>query len=188
MSLPSNVITLKPMKGSELMKQAPPPTDPTLSRYTPPSKRGDEVKVPKALTADQLSSETSFPSLPMASPMTKSVSWGQLRARLSSPPSTPKPGEDTSMKGIIEQSLKRNEAAEEEAQTREASTDPSLMSKEKLYREGWEVLKLKHEDRRAWFNRSSYNMQEEPTEKPYAWPTPILSFATDKVQKLLQPL
>jgi len=194
MSTASGVITLKPMKGSELMKQqADSPTAPTLgSRYVPPSKRGDEPKVEKQLTAEQLDSQANFPSLPSVGAMTKPVSWGKLRERLSSPPTTPKvdeaPPQEHSMKLAIEESLKRNIAAEEAAITREAITDPFLMSKEKARREGWEVLKLnmKGEEKRQWFANSSYSFQEQ-VEEPYAWPSPIMSFSVEKSQKLIQP-
>lgn len=206
MSVPNGVIALKPIKGSELMKQAP-PTDviPAGSRYVPPSKRGEEVKEQKALTAEQLDSQTSFPSLPTAGHMTKAASWGKLRARLSSPPATPRaeceslpspqnaeaqPNQapEHSMKIAIQQSMKRNEAEKEHAQHREAITDPFLMSREKSAREGWEVLKLNMtgEEKRQWFAKSSYAFQEQ-VEQPYAWPSPIMSFSVDRVQKLIQP-
>ena len=195
MSIPSGVIALKPMKGSELMQQhadSPPPTE-VGARYMPPSKRGEEARAPKPITAEQLQSQTAFPSLPSTGAMTKPVSWGKLRARLSSPPTTPKPDEpppvEHSMKIAIEESLKRTLAAEEEAQRNEAITDPFLMSREKARREGWEVLKLnmKGEEKRQWFARSSYSIQDE-LEEPYMWPAPIMSFSVEKTQKLIQPL
>lgn len=198
MSTASGIIALKPMKGSELMKQQlDSPTGTIGGLYTPPSRRLEEAKVVKPLTAEQLDSQTSFPSLPSIKVMTKAASWGQLRARLSSPPVTPRAGDaspispispiENSMKAVIEESLKRNEAAEEEAQRNEAITDPFLMSREKAQKEGWEVLKLnmKGDEKRAWFNKSSYNFHEQ-VEQPYAWPAPIMSFSVDKVQKVIQ--
>ena len=211
MSVPNGVIALKPIKGAELMRQASPTEPiPAGSRYLPPSKRGDEVKQQKPLTVEQLDSQMSFPSLPTVAHMTKAASWGKLRARLSSPPATPKADADSSqllgdtqgdsvespkaqeehsMKNAIEQSLKRNQAAEVDAQHREAITDPFLMTKEKCAREGWEVLRvnLKGDERRQWFEKSTYNVREH-VEQPYAWPAPIMSFSLDKVQKLIQPL
>jgi len=91
------------------------------------------------------------------------------------------------MKRAIEQSLKRNEVAEEEAQHREATTDPFLMTREKAQREGWEILDLylKGEDKRQWFSKSGYNYQEH-VEKAFPWPAPIMSFSVDKVQKLIE--
>jgi hypothetical protein len=194
MSTSSGVIALKPMKGSELMQQHAdsPPTE-SASRYVPPSKRGEEAKAPKPITAEQLESQASFPSLPSTGAMTKPVSWGKLRARLSSAPTTPRPDEpppvEHSMKVAIEESLKRNLAAEEEAQRNEAITDPFLMSREKARREGWELLKLnmKGEEKRQWFSKSSYGIDEE-LEVPYVWPAPIMSFSVDRVQKLIQPV
>ena len=95
---------------------------------------------------------------------------------------------EQSMKVAIEESLKRNIAAEEEALTREAITDPFLMSKDKAQKEGWEVLKLnmKGEEKRQWFAKSNYNFQEL-VEEPYAWPSPIMSFSVSKAHKLIQP-
>lgn len=197
MSLPGGVIALKPIKGSELMKQAPPTEDTEPgSRYVAPSKRRDEIKQQKPLTAEQLDSQASFPSLPTTGKMTKAASWGQLRARLSSPPVTLKIGADSlpqsshehSMKRTIEQSLRRNEAAKEDAQHREAITDPFLMTREKCDREGWEVLKLnmKGEEKRQWFAKSSYAFREQ-IQQPYAWPAATMSFSVDKVQKLIEP-
>ena len=89
------------------------------------------------------------------------------------------------MKVAIEESLKRNEAALEEAQRNEAITDPFLMTRERAHREGWEVLRLRPEDRRAWFNKSSYNVHE-PVEDPYDWPSPTLSFSVQKSHRLIQ--
>ncbi len=191
MSTAHGIITLKPMKGSELMKQqvdAPPESG---ARYVPPVKRGEEAKAPKPLTAEQLGSQTNFPSLPSSGSMTKPVSWGKLRARLSSPPTTPRPEEppaEHSMKVAIEESLKRSIAAEEEAMRNEAITDPFLMSRDKARREGWEVLKLNMtaEEKYQWFLRSSYSIQER-LEQPYAWPAAVMSFSVDKSQKLIQP-
>ena len=173
-----DMIVLKPMKGADLMKEVK-PEEPIKGGYVPPSRRVED-KSQKPLTAEQLDSQTSFPSLPMGSPMTKAVSWGQLRARL-----LPETQKEESMKAAIEESLKRNEAAEEEAQRSEAITDPFLMTREKAHREGWEVLRLRPEDRRAWFNKSSYNIHE-PVEDPYDWPSPTLSFSVQKTQKLIQ--
>lgn len=196
MSTSSGVIALKPMKGSELMQQhadSPPPPTEVAARYMPPSKRGEEAKAPKPITAEQLESQTAFPSLPSTGAMTKPVSWGKLRARLSSPPTTPRadepPPAEHSMKVAIEESLKRNIAAEEEAQRNEAITDPFLMSRDKARREGWEVLKLnmKGEEKRQWFSKSSYAVEEE-LEEPYAWPAAIMSFSVEKTQKLIQPV
>jgi hypothetical protein len=201
MSLPSGVTMLKPIKGSELMKQGPAAeVIPAGSRYVPPSRRGDEVKEQKALTAEQLDSQATFPSLPTAGHMTKAASWGKLRARLSSPPVTPRDegnsqelqgntlSQEHSMKLAIEQSLRRNQAAKEDAQHREAITDPFLMTKEKSQREGWEILplNLKGEEKRQWIERSSYAMREN-VEQPYAWPAAIMGFSVDKVQKLIHP-
>ena len=192
MSTSSGVIALKPIKGSELIKQhqADSPTTEPASRYVPPSRRAEEVKQPKPLTVEQLDSQSTFPSLP-SSPMTKPVSWSKLRTRLASPPGTPKPDEEPeehSMKVAIEESLKRNIAAEEEALTREAITDPFLMSKDKARREGWEILKLnmKGEEKRQWFAKSAYNFQE-PVQEPYAWPSPVMTFTVEKTQKLIHP-
>jgi hypothetical protein len=191
----SGIIALKPIKGSELIKQhADTPKEVPVSRYTPPSKRGEEVKV-VSLTAEQLDSQTNFPSLPSTGSMTKAASWGQLRARLSSPPMTPRPDAtpvvdepptENSMKMVIEESLKRNEAEAEQAQKNEAITDPFLMSREKAQRDGWEVLKLnmRGQEKRAWFTKSSYAFQEQ-VEQPCSWPAPIMSFSVDKVQKLI---
>jgi hypothetical protein len=193
MSASSGVIALKPMKGSELMKQhADSPVQTVGSRYTPPSKRGEEVKVVKPLTVEQLDSQTNFPSLPSTGGMTKAASWGQLRARLASPQPDEVPSPviesqgQNSMKSVIEDSLKRNEIAAAVAQRNEAITDPFLMSRDKAVREGWEILNLgmKAEEKREWFNRSSYNLHEQ-IEEGYAWPAPIMSFSVDKVQKLL---
>jgi hypothetical protein len=151
--------------------------EPVKAGYVPPSRRVED-KSQKPLTAEQLDSQTNFPSLSMGSPMTKAASWGQLRSRLL-------PEAQESMKAAIEESLKRNEAALEEAQSREAITDPFLMTREKAQREGWEVLRLKPEDRRAWFNKSTYNLNRS-VEEPYAWPNSVMSFSVDKVQKLVQ--
>ena len=193
MSNSSGIIALKPVKGSELMKQhADSPVQTVGSRYTPPSKRGEEVKVIKPLTVEQLDSQTNFPSLPSTGSKTKAASWGQLRARLA----TPQPDEvpsavvdpqlQNSMKSVIEDSLKRSEIAAAVAQRNEAITDPFLMSRDKAQREGWEILNLrmKEDEKRLWFNRSSYNLQEH-VEEAYAWPAPIMNFSVDKVQKLL---
>lgn len=192
----SGIIALKPIKGSELIKQhADSPKEAPASRYTPPSKRGEEVKV-KGLTAEELDSQMNFPSLPLTGGMTKAASWGQLRARLSpiSPRSEASPIVDeqptpreNSMKVMIEESLKRNEAEAQQAQENEAITDPFLMSRDKAHKEGWEVLRLnmKADEKRTWFNKSSYAF-EEKVEEPYAWPAPIMSFSVDKVQKLIQ--
>ena len=191
----SGVVQLKPVKGSELIKQhAESPTE-TGSRYVPPSKRGEEAKVIKPLTAEQLDSKTNFPSLPSMG-MTKAASWSQLRAKLSSPPATPRldtliveePAVENSMKVVIEESLKRGIAAVEEALSREAITDPFLMSRDRAHREGWEILKLNMtaEEKLRWLEKSIYNYNET-VEEPYAWPAPIMSFSVDKVQKLIQP-
>lgn len=195
----SDMIILKPMTGAEIIKQnlQSDAGEPGVGRYVPPSKRGeDEKKTQVPLTAEQLGSDKLFPSLSAAHghTMTKSVSWGELRARLAS---SPKPSVidgsaapienpiDKSMKSVIENSLKRNAAAEEEAQKSEAITDPFLMSKEKCRREGWEILSLKHATRNFNFN---YSSAPEYTEKSYAWSAPILSFSAERVQKLIQPL
>lgn len=187
----SGIITLKPIKGSELIKQhAESPTE-IVGRYVPPSKRGEEAKVIKPLTAEQLDSKTNFPCLPSTG-MTKAASWGQLRARLSSPPprtDTPiDPSVENSMKTVIEESLKQGIVAKEEARSREAITDPFLMSRDRAYREGWEFLKLnmRGEEKRQWLEKSIYSFQEK-VEEPYASPALIMSFSVDKVQKLLQP-
>ena len=189
----SGVITLKPIRGSELIKQhAESPTE-TGSRYVPPSKRGEEAKVIKPLTAEQLDSKTNFPSLPSMG-MTKAASWGQLRARLSSPSPrdttliVDEPPVENSMKMVIEESLKQDIVAKEEARSREAITDPFLMSRDKAHREGWEFLKLnmRGEEKRQWLEKSIYSFQEK-IEEPYAWPAPIITFSVDKVQKLIQP-
>jgi len=191
----SDIIILKPMTGAEIIKQnlQSDAGEPGIGRYVPPSKRGeDEKKTQVPLTAEQLDSDKLFPSLSVAHghAMTKSLSWGELRARLAS---SPKPSVidgsgvpiDKSMKSVIENSLKRNAAVEEEAQKSEAITDPFLMSKEKCRREGWEILSLKHATRNC-----NYSSGPEYTEKSYAfaWPAPILSFSAERVQKLIQPL
>jgi hypothetical protein len=44
---------------------------------------------------------------------------------------------------------------------------------------------MKADEKRTWFNKSSYAF-EEKVEEPYAWPAPIMSFSVDKVQKLIQ--
>ena len=92
------------------------------------------------------------------------------------------------MIAAIEESLKRNEAAEEKAQHRELITDPFLMTRDRSRREGWEILplNLKGEEKRRWFEQSHYNIREQ-VEEPYAWPAPIMSFSVDKTQKLIQP-
>lgn len=204
MSKNADIIALKPMKGADLMSKvqdAKDPETPIVSCYIPPSKRQATAKVEVAPTAEQLISEQSFPSLPIGTVMTKNVSWGQLRARLSSPkeqqPKEQQPKEqpndqpaespkDTSMKQQIEQSLKKMEEDEEEAQKNDAITDPFMMSKEKLKIEGWQILNMNPKYRRAWLEK--YNINEaEYTEKPYAWPSPIMSFSANKIQSLIQP-
>ena len=188
MSAPSDVITLKPMKGSELMKQfqeAKADGTAATARYVSPHKRGDEPKAAPTITAEQLGSESSFPSLPMMKPLTKGASWAQLRARLNASPSpSPKATED-SMKNVIESSLKKQEAEQEEAISRESITDPILMTKEQRIQNGWATLGIPSA-RRAWFNKSSYNQDPvEYVEPPSAWPT--LNFTSAKVMPLIQP-
>lgn len=189
MSKNADIIALKPMKGAELMTKAEDvkgAETAIVGCYVPPSKR-QAVKVEPTLTAEQLSSEQSFPSLSTPTGMTKNVSWGQLRARLSSPKEQPsEPPKETSMKQQIENSLKKIEEAEETAQKNDAITDPFMMSKEKLAKEGWVILSLNKKHRRACVER--YNIQEpETTEMPSAWPAPIMTFSVNKTQSLLQP-
>jgi len=163
MSKDSGVITLKPMKGSELAKEAV--ESPIVSKYVTPSRRPE---APKIITAEQLDSQVSFPSLG-GTVMTKGVSWAQLRNRLN--PSEP----PVSMKASIETSLKRLETAEEEAHRIEQITDPFLMSDARREQEGWQMLNLKQ-------RRKSWTIHEEP---PSAWPNPVLSFSVNKMQSLL---
>jgi len=163
MSRASEGIVLAPMKGSEMIKQhqeslAQGTGTVPRSMYVLPSKRlEEEKKSPKPLTAEQLGSESSFPSLAGAKPMTKSASWSQLRARLCTPDS-PK----ETMKEVIDASLKKKEEQEEEAQRNEGTTDPFLMSREMLERTGWVRLPLKIKNRHEWFARSSYARDPVP--------------------------
>jgi len=173
MSKLSDGILLTPMKGVELIRQQK-ESEP-VARYVAPSKRGAEEKVIKPLTAEQLDSQVSFPSLPSIKPMTKNISWGELRSRLTAP-TTPEP--ETSMKTVIEESIKKEELAQEQEQRNEAITDPFLMKPEQRARHGWEVLKL---SKASWFSRKIPNDEEQP----YAWPAPVLSFHVDKTQNLI---
>lgn len=156
-------IVLAPMKGSEMIKQhqeslAQGTDTVPRSMYVLPSKRlEEEKKSPKPLTAEQLGSESSFPSLAGAKPMTKSASWSQLRARLCTPES-PK----GTMKEVIDASLKKKEEQEEEAQRNEGTTDPFLMSREMLEKTGWVRLPLKIKNRHEWFAHSSYARDPAP--------------------------
>lgn len=191
MSKASDTIVLAPIKGSDLIKQykAQDPTRDASGRYVPPSKRGEEAKEVKPLSAEQLDSQANFPSLPSTKPMTKSISWAELRSRLNSPkeePSTPQP--DTSMKAAIEMSMKKQEAEEEQAQKAEEITDPFLMTAEHRVRQGWEVLNINPKQRKSWFAKSSFNRaSSDYVEEPYAWPSPVLHFSPTKTQSLLQP-
>lgn len=186
MSKASNGIVLKPLTGAELMKQhedgvANGTIKPTTSRYVAPSKRTEEEKaVIAAPTAEQLGSETSFPSLPTMKPLMKGASWAQLRTRLNTP--TPQP--DTSMKERIETKLKKSLLEQEEQEKIEAITDPLLMSKSQLSKNGWVTLDLKNTTSAI----ASLNADEEYTEPPYDWPTPVLQFSAHKVNtRLIQP-
>jgi hypothetical protein len=190
MSKASDVIVLAPIKGSDLIKEykAQDPTTDASGRYVPPSKRAEEAKEVKPLSAEQLDSQTNFPSLPSTKPMTKSISWAELRSRLNSKeePSTPQP--DISMKAMIEDSIKKQEMAEEQAQRAEEITDPFLMTRDHRSREGWEVLNINPNNRKAWFAKSSFNRpSSEYVEEPYAWPNPVLTFSANKTQSLLHP-
>jgi len=165
MSKSSDGIVLAPIKGSDLIKQHKDALSQgtvevveAKSTYTLPSKRSEEEKkIPKSLTADQLSSENNFPSLVGAKPMTKSASWGKLRARLCTPTSDPSASQqEATMKDVIDASLKEKEACDEETQRNEATTDPFLMSKAMLDKNGWARLEIKMKNRHEWFANSSY--------------------------------
>ena len=163
MSLAPNVIVLKPVKGSELMK-SPTETPDIVGKYVPPSKRGEMPVVKKDLTMEQINSEVMFPSLSSANHTTKGISWGTLRSRLETTEIVTKP-----LKQTIEESIKRTQAEREEALSREAITDPLLMTREKAEREGWTTLHLNYRDPKNWFRRSGYN-KEPMKEDLFAWP------------------
>ena len=192
MSKASDGIVLKPLTGAELMKQhedgvASGTIKPTTSRYVAPSKRTEEEKaVLAAPTAEQFSSEASFPSLPTMKPLMKGASWAQLRTRLTTPPATPTPTPepDVSMKERIETTLKKSVLEQEQQEKLEAITDPLLMTKAQLSKNGWVTLDLKNRAKAI----QSLNADPEYTEPPYEWPTPILQFSPHKMTtRLLQP-
>ena len=194
MSKASDGIVLKPLTGAELMKQHEDsvangtikPATPT-SRYVTPSKRTEEEKAVLASpTAEQLGSETSFPSLPTMKPLMKGASWAQLRTRLTTPPATPTPSSepDTSMKERIEATMKKSLLEQEEQEKIEAITDPLLMSRSQLSKNGWVTLDIKNTAKAI----HSLNADPEYTEPPYEWPTPTLQFSAYKMStRLLQP-
>ena len=154
MSKLSDGIILAPIKGADLIKEQ---KDEAPKRYMVPSKRAEEEKIPKSLSLEQLSSESNFPSLAGAKAMTKSASWGQLRARLCTPSlSVPEEAPNATMKEVIDASLKKQEACEEEMQRNEATTDPFKMSEALLKKNGWARFPIKIKDRHEWFANSSY--------------------------------
>lgn len=192
MSKASDGIVLKPLTGAELMKQhddgvAKGTIKPITGRYVTPSKRTEEEKaVIAAPTAEQLGSETSFPSLPTMKPLMKGASWAQLRTRLTTPPATPTPSPepDISMKERIETRLKKSVQEQEQQEKLDAITDPLLMSKAQLSKNGWVTLDLKNTTKAI----HSLNADPEYIEPPYEWTTPILQFSPHKMTtRLLQP-
>jgi hypothetical protein len=88
------------------------------------------------------------------------------------------------MKEQIEIKLKKSLLEQEEQEKLNAITDPLLMSKAQLSKNGWVTLDLKNTTKAI----NSLNADPEYTEPPYEWPTPILYFSPFKMSaRLLQP-
>ena len=142
MSKPSEGITLKPVKWSELVKKEPLPTTaplPPASKYVPPNNRSGGVKKEKELSLDDLGSAKLFPSLmstaanilPPMAPATSGASWSQIRNRI-----------EGGMKEHIVEKMEAQKQSEEERIRIENEEDPYQMTIEQRNAKGWKTLFL----------------------------------------------
>jgi hypothetical protein len=150
MSKPSEGITLKPVKWSELVKKesvvvtAPPPV--AASKYVPPTMRAVEAKKEKELSADDLGSAKLFPSLtyvptkglPPMLPTTTGASWSQIRNRI-----------EGGMKEHIVEKIEAQKQSEEDRIRNENQEDPYQMTIEQRDAKGWKTLIMTNPPREA---------------------------------------
>ena len=143
-------IAVVPMKGA-LMKTLPATVaaNPAASRYTPPSKRKEELKAP---TKEELDSDILFPTLSPMKPLTPGANWSQLRKRLSQNPfsaldtdsnTTQEPiTPSMDFMRVMQERIKADKHEEEEGIRLENIKEPALMSIEKREENGWTTISL----------------------------------------------
>jgi len=150
MSKPCQGSLVTPIKGAALVK----PVDATpIKKYMAPSKRAEIKKEVRSPTSEELSSESSFPSLPAMTPTTSGATWLQLRSRLTSPKVSPTNqfaaldiAEDTptkpemKFKEIMEARIEREREEQQEGIRRDNTTDPKEMTIPQREAHGWKTL------------------------------------------------
>lgn len=159
-------ITLAPIKGSLLMRQATATAQATAeapkASYVPPSKRKEQAKEVKAPTAEELSSEQLFPSLSPMKPATPGATWGQLRSRLTSTNSfaaldteddpSPTVTPNMNFKNVIKERIKADIKEEEEGIRLSNITDPHEMSAAQLAENGWDRIPMPDCSSKIWYH------------------------------------
>ena len=116
----------------------------TTARYTPPSKRKDEIKQP---TAEDFASDITFPTLAQMKPAASGATWNELRNRLT------KTNPSINFKQVLEDSIQRDADAEFR---RENLTDPFLMTTKEREANGWTAILPFDREERKRRNAVSY--------------------------------
>jgi len=121
----------------------------TTARYTPPSKRKDEIKQP---TAEDFASDITFPTLAQMKPAASGATWNELRNRLT------KTSPSINFKQVLEDSIQRDADAEFR---RENLTDPFLMTPKEREVNGWTTILPFDREERKRRNAVSYPKKDD---------------------------
>lgn len=178
MSKPSEGITLKPIRWSELVKKEPvvaPAPIVAATKYVPPQNRAVEAKREKELSSDDLGSAKLFPfllniapiMLPPMAPATTGASWSQIRNRI-----------DGGMKEHIVEKIEAQKQSEEDRIRNENQDDPYQMTIEQRDAKGWKTLIMTNPPRKANIVDGYFFTEEAPLWDgcPFTAPPEILGY------------